>query len=1143
MEGQYNPYRDTNNTFENVSYATPFLLDELTQENIYRIPQRSWEPNYYNIDFERNQYVTDVLDNLGYSYDTTMTEIAYANQEDQIELANDFIEQYNGEDKMTALSDVTRLLLQTIDQDEYKLIANYEVIENPFETYTITLTQNFLNNIYDFGKRMEDPSSGSDPIWSGGNISWLEIETIPRSDKMEGAFLPYVHEFHFDFRRYQLYRTNQTKDVNKQGNCFIHALILAGVNVSESQLVNLISTKTLPTSKIGKVANELGIRIKLIYEQNTTGSRKTMIYGKEGDVYSICYMKNHYFVYDPETIYHAATIKYYNHFREHPRLMEITSIDRRTNRPRYRPCAKLDSYKLMKLVLEQVKPMPDHNLCDFYQANKEDIELNPDNDAIKMGEFKHKQMTYERWIEVEEELEGGKIIKKNKLVKEPVKFIVFADTETTTYSKLKAYCVSWCVYNMEENSLNTEEAVVPFDKDSKTVPGGYWAYYKDGYLYGRKPIIYHSYGKDCIRTFLDSMPFGARIMFHNVKFDFGVINGYINNPKTCMKDGQIYSITGNYKNNTLSFVDSYKLISKPLAVFPNMFKTVNGVKEAYPYEYYNNCAPTKIKDVKFYNYQLRLINDLHGDNDAYKRDQLKKDKRELKKTFVQNATALQGCSKNEIFDYKKYAKFYCNKDVEILAMGVVEFWEFLKVNHDIDARHYLTISSIADAAMWKAGAYEDVYELTGGTRAFVQEAVVGGKVMTNRNQKWHYKSDGTDVICDIDVNSEYPASQHEFNGYPIGKPQLITNFQDVKASGKYYVAKFIITPHKDLDFPILPLKDKKGNRNFSNEKGECIVDKYTLEDLIEFAEADYIFVEGIWWPLGYNPVVKDEIYRWYSIRKELKKAKNPQEGVEKLMMNSSYGKNALKASKSVIVVKDGYDNYMKYLRKNFGVIEHITKVDMGHTNRYFISEIRPIYKHVNRVHLATGVLSYSKRIIGRMMYLAQDIGVKLYGMDTDSAICTLDGLRKLAKAFEEKYDKPMLTGELGDLSSDFKSSIITKGKCIAGEEYYALGKKAYGIKLRGYEQEGVDEYNVPILKKDENGKVMHDDTVDYHLRLKGVSAPALEANDYPMNTYKKLYEGESIEFKLSDSKPMFKFSNFDVSAVKKGSFTRVVKFI
>ena len=89
-----------------------------------------------------------------------------------------------------------------------------------------------------------------------------------------------------------------------------------------------------------------------------------------------------------------------------------------------------------------------------------------------------------------------------------------------------------------------------------------------------------------------------------------------------------------------------------------MFKLDSGEKEAFPYDYYNSSNAFN----KYGNIQ----------------EALKYIKPEDKNQFIKNINKIDGVKIDEnTFDMEKYALFYCEQDVRILAEGLIKFNQYL----------------------------------------------------------------------------------------------------------------------------------------------------------------------------------------------------------------------------------------------------------------------------------------------------------------------------------------------------------------------------------------------------------------------------------------------------------------------------------
>ena len=61
--------------------------------------------------------------------------------------------------------------------------------------------------------------------------------------------------------------------------------------------------------------------------------------------------------------------------------------------------------------------------------------------------------------------------------------------------------------------------------------------------------------------------------------------------------------------------------------------------------------------------------------------------------------------------------------------------KWVREDFNLDLDDVLTISSLMDRYVKRAGAFEDVYEITGTTREFIQSPVVGGRTMLSLYDK------------------------------------------------------------------------------------------------------------------------------------------------------------------------------------------------------------------------------------------------------------------------------------------------------------------------------------------------------------------------------------------------------------------------
>ena len=180
--------------------------------------------------------------------------------------------------------------------------------------------------------------------------------------------------------------------------------------------------------------------------------------------------------------------------------------------------------------------------------------------------------------------------------------------------------------------------------------------------------------------------------------------------------------------------------------------------------------------------------------------------------------------------------------------------------------------------------------------------------------------------------------------------------------------------------------------------------------------------------------------------------------------------------------------------------------------------------------------------------LAEDNNMKIFYQDTDSGHYYEKDISILQKLFNEKYGRELIGKNLGQFHSDFAE--VDKGHESKAYKSIFVGKKTY----------------IDMLSNDLNN-------IAFHCRMKGIKQDviAIKANElFPesvkveydeasgifrpigkydfnskfsvMELYKKLYNGDEVEFDLCSGKnPCFdKKNNFTI--ITKSSFIRKLKF-
>lgn len=886
----------------------------------------------------------------------------------------------------------------------------------------------------------------------------------PKRKKNQGAFFPYYNtNKDIDLERYQIFP--KYKKGNYDVNCLINCFrhVLSDIQVNELKLT--VKSQHVPLTKIKEIAEIMKIKIHLRLKVNDRWEIRK--YGKVGEIYKICLLEEHYFI-DEEVDYTKYSIKNYKELKKARgenwhKYYEKNKIDKTGKK-------KISSHILIDLMLKNDMfkkiPLEDMAKTQFlgnYQP-KEPKAL--DSGSMKTVQYEKKYTTLcKSW-----DFKNKKSYFRKYTAKDETKGriqwdrnYVYADFETTTQGN--KHIPFMCSY------IDTEESKGCFT------------------------------GRDSGIQFLDALKDHSVVYFHNSGYDLNFIYEHTT-AKCIIKNGSfVYLYTCIYKGKQLEFRDSYMMISSKLSGFPKMFGMKNIQKEIMPYGLYDDDfdKPCLLKDVK-----------PHIDP---------KDWREflvISKPYVSGGQ----------FDKLSYARFYCDRDVEILYKGFTKFRENALSEFDIDPLAYLTISSVANAYLTMKGCFKDVYKLGGARRAFIQKSVRGGRCMTRRNERFTVEEH---ILNDFDGVSLYPSAMFLMDGFIKGTPNVWNPKSniDIIKQDQYFIKIKITKVNKKLDFPLIAIVED-GILQYKNECTTMYVDRYTLEDLIEFQGIEYKIIEGYYFNEGFNTTIKTTIEHMFNQRLKYKKEKNPIQVIYKLIMNSSYGKTIMKEhlTEDVIINEDKYNDYV-YRNHNF--IKNIIKTG----RQYWITKTKSINKHESFPHIGSSILSFSKRIMNRVFGVLHDNDIIAYYQDTDSIHMNDKDVKKLEALYNVKYKgiaPPLVGKHLGQFHCDFDlaGSVSDPVSLMA----IFLGKKTYIDVLKGV---------------DKDGKTI----TGQHIRFKGIPSECIKAvaqRDYKGDCYAlykdMLQNKKKITFDLCKGidrkRPVFENRNGTVRTLD--TFERAVQF-
>lgn len=437
----------------------------------------------------------------------------------------------------------------------------------------------------------------------------------------------------------------------------------------------------------------------------------------------------------------------------------------------------------------------------------------------------------------------------------------------------------------------------------------------------------------------------------------------------------------------------------------------------------------------------------------------------------------------------------------------------IKPPYSYDINNLLTIPAIAykyflekcyynTCGDEKEGPVKHIYGFHTTLRAFEQLSVRGGRCMPRDNESWALEGEGH-LFKDFDAASLYPSAvkrlycfweapvrlPEEFRGADASRLLGCTCHEDETTTDQpfmsfdgFTVACKIKEIRIKRHFPILCYKDKMGCRwtNEARPDEVLVMNEIDLRNLIDFHEASIEVIDGYVWNQGKDFSCRQAIQDLYSCRVNAKKVGNPVQMVVKLIMNSAYGKSVLKF---VPKQKDYVTEKLlePFLAKHAAAVTsyYPLGLDPDKARLWCVETVAEYFDSFNNGRpdmypnwWGARILSMSKRIMCEVMCLAEDIGVPIYYTDTDSMVLDDAGgqLQRLAEAFQDKYGRVLLGGQMGQFQSDFEAPGLDKNS-INGTEAIFVAKKIYCIKLQ-----------------DKNGNMA------LHKRMKGIPAAAIDAH-------------------------------------------------
>lgn len=902
-----------------------------------------------------------------------------------------------------------------------------------------------------------------------------------RRTRDSGAYFPFHHKLDMKLDRFGIFKDDGD---HYEDNCLIVALRNGGMEEQKLQSLKLcINVASYPICKLKQLCEENGFRIKL---NNSRKSLNQGVYGTTGKLYELGLLAGHYFIIEQVKITKYALENYFELKQKYKSNFNDMYRMGKRDKTRY-----INSFNLISHMLEDKEkylvPIT-INYKSLSNQYKVDVISTLSYEEIEAVEFEYK-----------EPIETDKDIRF-------FDFETFPEDIEENNKTEKRHIAYTCSYSEYPNFGITNR----FRGDAEDLNTRTFS------------------GYDCAKKMLDSLETDTLFYAHNARYDFNFVFAELSQIKLILSGKSLVSCDAVYHNKRtrkmikIQIKDSYKLISKPLRKFGEMFQ-LQQEKEIMPYGIYNRETVDRkwipIEEV------VNLIEEVE-----------KKDDFDTER-FLKNCERWRLIKDGKI-NILAYSELYCRIDCEVLLRGFMTFRQWMIEATGLYAENLLTISSLAKKYLEKEGAYDGTYKIAGAPRAFIARCVSGGRTMTNRNQKYELK----EPIEDFDGVSLYPSACVRL-GFLLGKPKVLTNltYEFLQRCDGYFVKINITAIGINRAFPLMSQKNDAGIRMFENTLGHYYVDKVSLEDLIEFQQIRFEIIEGYYYDEGRNYKIQEIMNHLFNerINKKKKTAEypngNPIQEVYKLIMNSAYGSNLLKPINTKHITCDDRESFEKFMAFNYNTVKQAFKTPCG---KYVIDQVKAINRSYNNCQIGCEILSMSKRIMNEVICTAEDSKIDIFYQDTDSLHMKKHQIETLRDVFNAKYGRELIGKKLGQFHSDFQLE-YAEDKMADGVyaiETILLGKKSYIDRLIG---------------KNKDGAVVS----GIHYRMKGVPQSTVKhtankryaeienEDERMLCLYRDLLVGEEIEFDLLEEGTRCAFQQSKGMTVSSVSdFKRKLKF-
>lgn len=870
-------------------------------------------------------------------------------------------------------------------------------------------------------------------------VCGLEIHIGKYNSQAGGRFAGYFNIIEplisFELNKLQIFnRKNKTSKVH----CLVYALSqFETIDSSCLQEINdLIQNNAYPRNLLSVIARIIKHDINLTFHDGNRIDKHTFLSGYLQFV-NIGLINNHYF-----SNHEIKGISWYSlkHYDKIKHLKDWNHIIEKNGK--YWKRSKKCSITSVGLMLQCMK----NNWFTHVKTNNlkvkdsrvtlRDLELGQVYEPIASFDFGFKSGLSTEYIRV--------IRKKNESKHDKIAYrdVIFADIEAVSIDLHVPIVV--CSYSTMK-LMRKDVFVSEFNSNNEMI-------------------------ENCIVLFLDQIPSNSIVYFHNLKYDFSLLLKELKIKKTIEMNNNLYSVTCDYKNKTIEFRDSLKMINCALRKFGSMFD----------------------------------LNINKGDVDF----------NEI------NARYLNGTLDSIMDDIVKY----CKRDVLVLMKGFEKFSINLYNTYKITAYQKLSISGVADLYLINNKAYDNCILISGIAQTFIQNSIFGGRTCS----LWNLQYIIEDEIDLIDAVSLYPSAIVRLKGIPMGNPNILCDnkntlkfidsyysYSRVNVLDKYvshntikykehdsvsYYIKFkIISVGVDLPIPTYYVKNKDGNCEWGANAVDKVLtmDMFTFEESVIRHEMTVLPLEIIYFT-GVNNGASLLTRNLFNNRLTYKTSGNKcMDSVCKMLLVSIYGKSIIKRNEHKVQYRE-IDNINEYMLSNSF---YVSTLDELENKQCRISFNYFDFEHVNKNYFGSLILGMSKRIMNEVIYCKIPIQETLddkykhvykqvgdnkryplvFSGDTDSLHVLKRDLPLLIDSYKKEYNRDLIGKQMGQFHSDFEDIDEETIDKVGVKEVF-MSPKTYCILVKYTLKDGSC-----IFKEQYRFKGINSTALKTHCNLKNVS--------------------------------------------------------